>query len=70
MDEYKYFKKIVSDFDKEIKAIQKAKNPDIISVHERSVLPILKEIQLAAPRLSNAVYKVSRQRRKEISRGE
>ena len=67
MENQKYFKSVLKDFDKELKAIQKAKSSEEISTHERAIRPIFAELQLAVPRLGNDIMKASRQRRRELA---
>lgn len=67
MDDLKYFKKVLKDFEKEIKEIQKAKSSEMVSAHSRSARPLFVELQLAVPRLGNTIIEVSRTRKKELS---
>lgn len=67
MEREKYFKQVLKDYDKELKAIQSAKNPGDISYHERQIRPLLIELQLAVPMLEEDIVKASRQRRKELN---
>lgn len=69
MENQKYFKKVLKDFDKELKALQTAKSTEMVSVHERAIRPIFIELQLAVPRLGEDIFKASRERRRELSEG-
>lgn len=67
MEREKYFKQVLKDFDKELKAIKAAKNPSDISYHERNIRPLFIELQLALPRIEEDIVAVSQQRRKELT---
>lgn len=69
MEDLKYFKKVLKDFEKEIKEMQKAKTSELVSAHSRVARPLFVELQLAAPRLGNTIVEVSRARRKELAEG-
>lgn len=69
MDDLKYFKKVLKDFEKEIKEMQKAKTSELVSAHSRAAHPLFVELQLAVPRLGNTIVEVSRARRKELAEG-
>lgn len=70
MEHEKYFKQVLKDFDKELKAIKEANNTDDISYHERKIRPLFIELQLALPRIEADMLEASRIRRKQILRGE
>ena len=67
MEDLKYFKKVLKDFEKEIKEIQKAKNSEMVSAHSRAARPLFAELQLAVPRLGNTIVEASRTRKKELA---
>lgn len=69
MEDLKYFKKVLKDFEKEIKEMQKAKTSDLVSAHSRAAHPLFVELQLAVPRLGNTIAETSRARRKELAEG-
>ena len=69
MEDLKYFKKVLKDFEKEIKEIQKAKSSEMVSAHSRAAHPLFVELQLAVPRLGNTIVETSRTRRKELAEG-
>lgn len=64
----KYLKEIISRFEKSMKEIDKAETPSEISECERSSYPVLREIQMVAPRLVDDLTKASRERREELTR--
>lgn len=66
-DNEKYFKTVLKDFDKEMKALKAAKNPADISYHERAIRPLFIEMQLALPRIEEDIIQASRSRRRELS---
>lgn len=67
MENEKYLKQILKDFDKEVKAIKSAKSSREITDHQRVIYPLLVEMQLAIPRLNDDIYKLSRDTRKALS---
>lgn len=69
MKNEKYFKSVLKAFDSEIKAIKKATTTDEVTVHERRVMPLLTELQLAVPRLGEDVRDTVAERRKELKNG-
>lgn len=69
MEDLKYFKKVLKDFEKEIKEIQKANTSELVSAHSRAAHPLFIELQLAVPRLGNTIVEASRDRRKKLSEG-
>ena len=69
MENEKYLKQIIKDFDKEIKAIKSAKNNNDIVEHQRALRPILTEMQLAVPRLGDDVHKLARETRQKLAEG-
>ncbi len=66
MENFDYLKKTLKRLEAEIKGIQGAKNPQEISEHERMALPLLTEVQMAAPRLGEDIHRASQNRRKEL----
>lgn len=69
MEDLKYFKKVLKDFEKEIKEIQKSKSSEMVSTHSRLARPLFVELQLAVPRLGNTIVETSRVRKKELAEG-
>ena len=63
----KYFKKVLKDFEKEIKEIQKANTSELVSAHSRAAHPLFVELQLAVPRLGNTIVEASRDRRRKLA---
>lgn len=66
MENLDYIKGILERFEKQVDIIKKAKTGNEISEAERELVPIMKDLQLAIPRLGDDVYKLSRERRVEI----
>lgn len=66
MENLDYIKDIIERFEKQIENINKAKSSADISEAERELVPIMKDLQLAIPRLGIDVAKLTRQRRMEI----
>lgn len=69
MKNEKYFKTVFKAFGAEIKAIKKATTTTEVTVHERKIMPLLTEMQLAIPRLGEDVRDVVAERRKELKNG-
>lgn len=69
MEDLKYFKKVLKDFEKEIKEIQKANTSELVSAHSRAAHPLFVELQLAVPRLGNTIVEASRDRRRKLAEG-
>lgn len=69
MENEKYFKSLLKAFDAEIKAIKKATTTNEVTVHERKIIPLMNELQLALPRLGNDAHDMGVKRRKELSSG-
>lgn len=67
MEDLKYFKKVLKDFEKEIKEIQKANTSELVSAHSRAAHPLFVELQLAVPRLGNTIVETSRDRRRKLA---
>lgn len=67
MEDLKYFKKVLKDFEKEIKEIQKANTSELVSAHSRAAHPLFVELQLAVPRLGNTIVEASRDRRRKLA---
>lgn len=67
MEDLKYFKKVLKDFEKEIKEIQKANTSELVSAHSRAAHPLFVELQLAVPRLGNTIVEASRDRRRKLT---
>lgn len=69
MEDLKYFKKVLKDFEKEIKEMQKANTSELVSAHSRAARPLFVELQLAVPRLGNTIVEISRERRRKLAEG-
>ena len=66
MENLTYIKGILERFEKQIDNIKNAKDSFDISEAERELGPIMKDLQLAIPRLGNDVAKLVRERRAEL----
>lgn len=66
MENLDYIKGIIKRFDEQVAAVKKAKTSEEISEAERALVPIMKDLQLAIPRLGNDITKLTRERRVEI----
>ena len=66
MENLDYIKSIIKRFEKQVDAINKAKTSNEISEAERELVPIMKDLQLAIPRLGNDITKLTRDRRMEL----
>ena len=67
MENEKYLKQIIKDFDKEVKAIKNARSSHEITDHQRVIYPLLVELQLAIPRLNDDIVKLARDTRKALA---
>lgn len=61
-----YLKDLIKRYENAVKAIQKTDDPSEVTRQERLIQPVLKEMQLAAPRVWDDFTRVSRKRREEI----
>lgn len=69
MENIEYLKKLIKRIEDSVKIIKKAESPDQISEQERLTHPVLKEMQMATPRVWDDYIRVTRDRRKEITEG-
>lgn len=69
MENEKYLKSLLKRYDAEIKSIKTATTTSEISVHERRIMPLMNEMQLALPRLGNDAHDEAVKRRKELNSG-
>ena len=69
MENIEYLKKLIKRIEDSVKIVKKAESPDQISEQERLTQPVLKEIQMATPRVWDDYIRVTRDRRKEITEG-
>jgi hypothetical protein len=66
MENLTYIKGVLERFEKLIDNVNNAKSSFDISEAERELGPIMKDLQLAVPRLGNDVAKLVRERRAEL----
>jgi len=66
MENLDYIKGIIERFEKQVDVIKKAETSNQISEAERELVPIMKDLQLAIPRLGNDITKLTRERRMEL----
>ena len=66
MENLEYIKGIIKRFDEQVANVKKAKTGEEISEAERELVPIMKDLQLAIPRLGNDISKLTRERRAEL----
>lgn len=66
MENLDYIKGVIKRFEKQVDAIKKAETSNEISEAERELVPIMKDLQLAIPRLGNDITKLTRERRMEL----
>lgn len=66
MENLDYIKGVIKRFEGQVDAIKKAETSNQISEAERELVPIMKDLQLAIPRLGNDISKLTRERRVEI----
>ena len=69
MENIEYLKKLIKRIEDSVKIVKKAESPDQISEQERLAHPVLKEMQMATPRVWDDYIRVTRDRRKEITEG-
>ena len=66
MENLEYVKGVIARFEKQVDNINKAKTSEEISEAERELVPIMKDLQLAIPRLANDITRLTRDRRAEL----
>lgn len=66
MENLDYIKGILDRFEKQVENVRNAKSSAEISDAERELVPIMKDLQLAIPRLGNDISKLTRERRLEL----
>ena len=69
MKNIEYLKDLVGRIEKACDDMSKAETPQDVTALERAIHPVLKEIQMAAPRIWDDVNKASHARRREIAEG-
>lgn len=61
-----YVKELIKRYEAAVRAVKKAETPDDVTKQERLIQPVLKEMQLAIPRVWSDFVKTTRERRAEI----
>lgn len=69
MENLDYLKGLIKRLDAAARDIKKAETPQDVSELERSVHPVLKELQMATPRVWDDFVKLCRDQRKAIMEG-
>ena len=69
MDNLDYLKGLIKRLDAAARDIKKAETPQGVSDLERTVHPVLKELQMATPRVWDDFVKLCRDQRKTIMEG-
>ena len=65
-----YVKDLIKRYEAAVTAVKKAEDPADITKQERLLQPVLKELQLAIPRVWDDFIIVTRERREQIRNGE
>ena len=65
-----YLKSLIKRYEDSVKAVRKADDPAEITRQERLIQPVLKEMQLATPRVWDDFTRETRKRREQIRNGE
>ena len=69
MDNLEYLKGLIKRLDASARDIKKAETPQGVSELERTVHPVLKELQMVTPRVWDDFVKLCRDQRKNIMEG-
>lgn len=69
MQNLDYLKGLIKRIEKSAEIVKKAETPEEISKQERDTHPVLKEIQMVAPRLWDDYIKLTRENRQRIQEG-
>lgn len=65
-----YVKDLIKRYEDFLSVVQKAEDPAEVTKQERLVQPVLKELQLAIPRIWDDFVRETRDRREQIRNGE
>lgn len=65
-----YLKSLIKRYEDSVKAVRKADDPAEITRQERLIQPVLKEMQIATPRVWDDFIRETRKRREQIRNGE
>lgn len=69
MQNLDYLKELIRRVEASAKEVKKAQTPEEVSKCERDSHPILKEMQMATPRVWDDYIRLTRSRRQEITEG-
>lgn len=61
-----YVKDLIKRYENALRAVKKAETPEAVTEQERLIQPVLKEMQLAVPRVWDDFSRATRDRRQEI----
>lgn len=61
-----YLKDLIKRYEASLRAVKKAETPDEVTQQERLIHPVLKEMQMAVPRVWEDFARETRDRRLEI----
>lgn len=61
-----YVKELIKRYEAALRAVKKAETPEEVTAQERAIHPVLKEMQLAIPRVWEDFTRETRDRRIEI----
>lgn len=61
-----YVKDLIKRYEAAVRVVKKAEDPAEVTKQERAIQPVLKELQLAIPRIWDDFVKETRKRREEI----
>ena len=64
-----YVKELIKRYEAAVRAVKKAEDPADVTKQERLIQPVLKEMQLAIPRVWDDFVRVTRDKREEIREG-
>lgn len=64
-----YVKELIKRYEAAVRAVKKAEDPADVTAQERLIQPVLKEMQLAIPRVWDDFIRVTSRRREEIREG-
>lgn len=64
-----YVKELIKRYETAVRTVKKAEDPAEVTAQERLIQPVLKEMQLAIPRVWDDFVRVTGRRREEIREG-
>lgn len=65
-DSLAYLKDLIKRYENGLKVVQKSESPSEITKQERLIQPVLKEMQMAVPRIWDDFTRATRKRREQI----